>query len=410
MRAECPVSGGPGHSSRVGTIAAAVPTPTDHLRTLRGLATEAGLRRVHLLAWRDLDDEHAGGSEVHASTVARLWAEAGIDVTMRTSASGRCPPVAVRDGYRVIRRGGRYLVFPRAALAEAIRPGGRDGLVEIWNGVPFLSPIWNRGPRAIWLHHFHAEMWQMMLPEPVASVGALLERRIAPPFYRRSPIVTLADSSRAELIDELGFDPAMVSVVPPGVGPSFRPGGTRSPVPLVVALGRLAPVKRWPMLVDALVEVKRQCPELEAVIVGDGPDRPVLEARVAAAGASGWLQLPGRLPDEQVIDLYQRAWVLAASSAREGWGMTITEAAACGTPAVATDISGHRDAMTDGVTGLLVDERHLADGIQRVLSDPSLRDRLGVTARARAAELTWEATAIGTLRVLADDVRRRRPR
>ena len=254
----------------------AVPTPADDLFTLRELAQEAGLRRVHMLAWRDLEDDDAGGSEVHASTIARLWSEAGIDVTMRTSTVKRRPPEVVRDGYRVLRRANRYLVFPRAALAEAVRPGARDGLIEIWNGMPFLSPLWNRGPRAVWLHHFHAEMWQMMLPEPLASIGALIERRIAPPFYRSSPIVTLAESSREELVRVLGFDRALVNVVPPGVDPAFHPGGERSPVPLVVALGRLAPVKRWPLLLDALLEVKRAHPTLEAVIVGDGPQRAEL--------------------------------------------------------------------------------------------------------------------------------------
>jgi glycosyltransferase involved in cell wall biosynthesis len=375
---------------------------------MRELAEEAGLRRIHLLAWRDLDDDDAGGSEVHASNVARLWAEAGIDVTMRTSAAQQRPPIALRDGYRVVRRGNRYLVFPRAAVAEALRPGARDGLIEIWNGMPFFSPIWNRGPRAIWLHHFHAEMWQMMLPEPLASFGALVERRIAPPFYRHSPIVTLADSSREELIRHLGFDAAMVSVVPPGIDRAFSSGGESSAVPLVVALGRLAPVKRWHLLVDALLEVKASHPALEAVIVGEGPERAALEARIAAANATSWLRLPGRLPDAEVIDLYRRAWVLAASSAREGWGMTITEAAACGTPAVATDIAGHRDAMADGVTGFLTDERGLAAGIESVVRDDELRARLGQAARARAAELTWESTAVETLRVLAKDAIRRR--
>ena len=56
------------------------------------LAASAGLRRIHLLSWRDLEDVEAGGSEVHASTVARLWAEAGVDVTLRTSyAQGHAP-------------------------------------------------------------------------------------------------------------------------------------------------------------------------------------------------------------------------------------------------------------------------------------------------------------------------------
>jgi glycosyltransferase involved in cell wall biosynthesis len=250
----------------------------------------------------------------------------------------------------------------------------------------------------------------MMLPEPVASFGALLERRVAPPLYRRSPIVTLAESSRDELVEHLGFDRSMVSVVPPGIDPAFSPGGARSPFPLVVALGRLVPVKRWHVLVDSLLEVKARHPALEAVIVGEGPERAALEARIAAGGASSWLGLPGRLPDADVIDLYRRAWLLAASSAREGWGMTITEAAACGTPAVATDISGHRDAMVDGVTGMLVDERGLAAGIDRVVRDDALRTRLGDAARDRAAALTWENTAIETLRVLADDANHRRHR
>ncbi|MEJ7584539.1 MAG: hypothetical protein WKF43_10750 [Acidimicrobiales bacterium] len=116
------------------------PSSVDVRATLGDIAERAGLARVHLLAWRDLDDDEAGGSEVHAANVARLWSEAGIDVVMRTSAARGRPARASRDGYEVIRRAGRYTVFPRAAAAEATRRHGRcDGLVEIWNGMPFFS-------------------------------------------------------------------------------------------------------------------------------------------------------------------------------------------------------------------------------------------------------------------------------
>ncbi|MCU1346827.1 MAG: putative glycosyl transferase, partial [Acidimicrobiia bacterium] len=130
---------------------------------LGDVAAIAGLRAIHFLAWRDLDDPEAGGSEVHAAQVARRWAEAGIDVTMRTSYAPNRPSHGARDGYRVIRKAGRYLVFPRAVASEISgRMGPRDGLVEIWNGVPFLSPIWTRGPRMVWLHHVHGEMWHQV--------------------------------------------------------------------------------------------------------------------------------------------------------------------------------------------------------------------------------------------------------
>jgi glycosyltransferase involved in cell wall biosynthesis len=251
-------------------------------------------------------------------------------------------------------------------------------------------------------------MWQMMLPAPLAAVGNLVERRLAPPFYRRTPIVTLSESSRHELVHELGFSPDRVTVVPPGIDPVFSPAGEKAPTPLLVAVGRLAPVKRFHLLVDALVALRADHPDLEAVIVGEGQERPALEARIAAAGATGWIHLPGRVVESELVDLYRRAWAVTSASAREGWGMTITEAAACATPAVVTRISGHSDAVVDGETGLLADVGDLGPALGRLLADPDLRARLSAGAAAHAARYTWAATAEGTLQVLADDAIRRR--
>lgn len=377
---------------------------------LGDLAAEGGLRRVSMLAWRDLDDPEAGGSEVHASTVARLWAEAGIEVTMRTSFAAGKPQMSWRNGYRVIRKAGRYMVFPRAAFSEMMGwHGGRDGLVEIWNGMPFFSPVWARTPHITFLHHIHAEMWDMTLPPRLARAGRILEARVAPPFYRRTPIVTLSSSSKQELVEEMGFRERLVHVVPPGIDPRFSPGGRKSPNPLVVAVGRLVPVKRFDLLVDALAEVKPRHPGLEAVIVGEGYRREELESKIHEHAAERWLHLPGHVSDGELIDLYRRAWTVASTSAREGWGMTITEAAACGTPAIATRIAGHLDAVDDGRSGLLVDgHAQTVAALDAVLGDTGLRARLSEGARARARRFTWAATARGTLEVLAAEAIRRR--
>jgi glycosyltransferase involved in cell wall biosynthesis len=370
---------------------------------LGDIAAEAGLQRVSMLAWRDLDDAEAGGSELHAANIAALWAEAGIEVTMRTSFAAGHPQVSWRDGYRVIRKAGRYLVFPRAAFSEMMGwHGGRDGLVEIWNGMPFFSPLWSRTAHVTWLHHVHAEMWQMTLPPRLAAFGNLLESRVAPPLYHRTPIVTLSESSKHELVHDLGFRADRVSVVAPGIDAHYTPGSTKSETPLVVAVGRLVPVKQFDVVVDALVKLKREQPALEAVIVGEGYCREDLMAQIHAASAERWISLPGRIGEDEKVELYRRAWVLVSASAREGWGMTITEAAACGTPAVATNVPGHSDAVVDGVTGLLADGPDaFRRAIELVLRDGELRARLATAARHHAARYTWAATARGTLEVLA---------
>ena len=225
------------HGSRSGGGAAPL-ARSDAIAKIGDIAAAAGLHRIHVLAWRDVADVEAGGSELHAAAVARLWAEAGIEVTMRTSYAQGAPPESRRGGYRVIRKAGRYLVFPRGAVAELTgRHGRRDGLVEIWNGVPWLTPLWAARPegdvaaprpRADVGHGAAAPTWP--------ALGEAIERRVAPPIYRRQAIVTLSESSRQELVDQLGLGsdrgsrscpPASTPASPPG--PPARPARSSSP-------------------------------------------------------------------------------------------------------------------------------------------------------------------------------------
>lgn len=359
------------------------------------------IRRVRMLAWRDLDDPEAGGSELHADRVASRWAEAGLDVELRTSMVAGEAREIERHGYHVVRWGGRYEVFPQVASeAYRFRAHRPDAVVDIWNGMPFFSPLWFRGPRLAVLHHVHAEMWRMALKPLAASVGDAVERHVAPIAYRGTPVATLSSSSRDEIITELGLPAGHVHVVTPGVDPRFTPGGRRGAEPLVLAVGRLVPVKRYHILFRALAEARALVPTLRAVIVGEGYERPRLEAVRRELGAEEWIELPGHLEDRALLALYRSAWLVASSSLREGWGMTLTEGAACSTPAVATAIAGHRDAVVDRETGLLVADGELARAIAEVLSDDALRARLGRAARARAQHLSWEKTAASLFALL----------
>ncbi len=373
---------------------------TEQLDQLVADLIERGVRRVHVLAWRDLDDRDAGGSEVHADEFMRRWAERGLEVLHRTSAAVGLPAIDHRNGYRVVRRGSRYSVFPRTVASELTgRMGPYDALVEIWNGVPWFSPVWCRKPRITVFHHVHGPMWDQVMPGPLAPAGRFLESRMAPPLYRPGLTVTPSEATRDDLL-ELGFRSDRVLAYPNGVDPRFSPGGAKAITPTIIAVGRLAPVKRFDRVIDAALIARRRAPTLEVDIVGGGPLRDELQRLIDAAGASDWIRLRGRVSHDELVSMYRRAWVVMSGSIAEGWGLSLTEGAACGTPSVATDIRGHRSSVLDGTSGVLTRPHALGETVGDVLTDPDRLAELRRGALRWASSLSWDASALGVTSAL----------
>ena len=278
-------------------LTAPTPLPT---RRFRQLVEESGLTRVHLLAWRDLADPEAGGSEVHADKVAQAWAGAGLDVTLRTAAAAG--PARVRQAQRLLRRAqGR----PLHRLSRAPRCPARSA-------APARATGWSRSgtacrssprsghacPRIVFLHHVHAEMWRMVLPPKLAKIGETIEfqRRAAvlPPHPDRHAVRV---QPRRDRRAARSCPPQNVTVVPPGIDPMYSPGAAaRSPHPLVVAVGRLVPVKRPAELDlraarDQEVGPRRSKPSSSARATSGTPSRrrsgPPAPQRLAAPARAG---------------------------------------------------------------------------------------------------------------------------
>jgi glycosyltransferase involved in cell wall biosynthesis len=387
-----------------GDAAAALAAAADRLRS-------SGVVRVESYAWRDFDDAEAGGSELHADEIFRRWATVGVEIVHRTSSIDE-PREFERHGYRVIQRGGRYDVFPRVALRQLVRRRPSDtATIEIWNGVPWFTPIWAPARRVVWMHHVHRDMWDEALPRPLDALGRFVETRFAPLFYRRSRFATLSESS-ADEIERLGIDRDRLTVIPPGVHERFTPDETRRAAhPHVAVVGRLAPVKRQRLALDALAEARRSVPDLTIDLVGDGPDRALVEEWIAEHDASSWVDLRGRVSDEELVEVYRRAWLVVSASHAEGWGMSLTEGAACATPCVATDIAGHRGSCLAGETGVLVpDPDAMGEAIATLLRDDDRRRRMGAAAVEHARGLSWTAVAARQLDLLATTVAHSRER
>lgn len=373
-------------------------------------AKELGIHHITVLAFRDSIDHAAGGSEVYVDSVLQEWAQAGLDVLLRTVSAPGESSHQERDGYKIHRDGGRLTGVPKITVEAATRRLAKtDAVVEVWNGIPFWVPLWWRGPRAVVLHHLHDKLWDAFFPAPFDRLGSFVERKVAPLAYRGAPVATLSESGRDDLITRTPLRPAKVNVIAPGVGAEFT--DTDMPIeegetPLIISVGRLTSAKRFDVLIDAVDNLRRDIQDLHLVIIGEGPERENLQTLIESRGLQDTVHLAGRVSQDELVGWYRRAWIAASASVSEGWGMTLTEAAACGTPVVATDIVGHRDAVAAGA-GILVDsELEFESAFRKLLSDSQYRHRLAQEATS-ARELTWERTAANLLNLVVKDAARR---
>ncbi|MEL7061228.1 MAG: glycosyltransferase family 4 protein [Acidobacteriota bacterium] len=349
---------------------------------------------VLILNWRGPGDPAGGGAEVYLEYVARGLVAAGHRVTWLCGGQAAGKPLELPAGLHVQRHGGRLSIFPRAALAYLRDFRKRvDLVIESVHGVPFLSCAYARVPKILLVHHVHREIFQHELPAPAAWLGRSLEATI-PRLYRHDWFVAVSDSTRDELAT-LGVAADRLAIVHNGLDADrFRPG-SRAERPTVLCLGRLKRYKSVDTLVQAAARWRRHGLDVHTVIAGDGPHRAALE-RLATELDVDRVTFTGAVDEEAKVRLLQQAHVVVQPSLKEGWGMTVIEANACGTPVVAAAVAGLRDSVRDGETGLLVppgDPEALAAGVRSLFETPQRRAALGENAQRWAARFTWDRTA-----------------
>jgi glycosyltransferase involved in cell wall biosynthesis len=358
---------------------------------------------VLFLNWRDTSNPEGGGSEVYVERVAAGLAARGRPVTLFCAAHRGAPADERVGDVRVVRRGGRLTVYLHAWWAHLTgRLGRHEVVVDVQNGLPFLSVLWCRKPVVVLVHHVHREQWRVVLPALQARVGWWVESRLAPRLYRRARYVAVSDATRRELVG-LGVRAQAISVVHNGmVPPGPAAAVARTPYPSICVLGRLVPHKRVELALEAAARIRSHLPGLRVRVVGQGYWEPRLRETVARLGLGDAVELLGWLDEDAKQQVLASSWVLAMPSLKEGWGLAVLEAAASGTPTIAFRAAGGlRESVVHGSTGLLADDpdeftRHLA----WVLLNRHLRQRLGDAARAHAARFTWSQTVAGFAEVL----------
>jgi glycosyltransferase involved in cell wall biosynthesis len=347
--------------------------------------------RILLLNWRDHLSPRAGGAELLTYEVGRRLVERGHELTWFTSRPEGQPERETIDGISILRRGSETTT--RLHARRALGEGRYDLVVEEVNTLPYFAPLWARRPVLFFINQLAREVWWYEAPKPVAALGWLSEP-VYLQAYRRTPTITISDSTRRDL-RRLGLR-GSIDVMPMAVNTApvaeLQP---KSPAGRLLAIGRLAPSKRYDHAIEALAELRRTHGDASLTILGEGRERERLETQARALGVAAAVHLRGRVEEAEKTRLLTELDILVGTSAREGWGLTVTEAAVRGTPSVVYDIPGFRDSVLDGGTGLLTPPKPsaLAAGVRRLLDDPNLYERLRAEAWRHAQELDWERTA-----------------
>jgi len=369
-------------------------------------------RRLHIvvLDYRDIHHPEAGGAEVYVNEIFQRIAARGHRVTLLC---GRYRGAASEDrigDLRVLRSGNTATVnftAARGALALA-RAEPVDIFVESICKLPFLLPLLTRKPVLPVVHHLfgHTIFYQL---NPLVASYAWLYEKLIPLCYRGVRSVAVSESTARDLVDR-GLRDSHIDVVHNGVDWSRYQLNGAAPTgesPLLVYLGRLKRYKQLDVVLRAFAQVRKEMPALRLAFVGRGDDQSRLEALARSLGVATAVTFTGFVSEEEKLKWLRRATAVVYPSPKEGWGLSAIEAAACGTPVLASDSQGLRDAVRNDVTGFLIPHRDVgawARRIVEIVADAALRARLSAAAREWARRFDWDIEADKMRRIIEEVV------
>tara|TARA_B100000029_G_scaffold389840_1_gene386338 strand:- start:36173 stop:37288 length:1116 start_codon:yes stop_codon:yes gene_type:complete len=365
--------------------------------------------RILIINWRDIRNPEAGGAEIHLHQTFTRIVALNHEVTLLCSKFPGAKDLDKIDGIEIIRYGGKW-TFNITALwyyRKYLVNREFDILIEDINKIPFFLPLFSKKPRVmVLLHHLFGKNFYRETNLLFATYLYFMEWLI-PRVYQHCCFEVVSESCRDELFQK-GIPLDNINVVYNGLDVAFKRVSNNfedKDPNLVVYLGRLKKYKNVDHLIQAMVIVREQVPEVRLIIGGTGDQRESLEKLVWSKNLEEIVSFTGYVSESEKIGLLTRASVAAYPSNKEGWGITVIEANACGTPVVATEVPGLSEAVLDGETGVLTplaDPNAMAEGLIRLLNNRRERERLAQNAIVRSRLYDWDNTAQKTVEIIGE--------
>lgn len=353
---------------------------------------------ILFLNWKDASHPSAGGAEILTDVLATSIATTS-HVTYFTSSYPRAASREQYHGYTIVRRGNLYTTYVWAYIWWILhgRYTGWDYIIDQVHGFPFFSILYPNHPRVVTLvMEVAGSLWQNTTGTTVRTLGKILEF-LWLRLYRTHPIITISPSTKQELLSR-GIPSEDISVIPMFSSIHCDKIPEKDSVPTLLVIGRIAPVKRITDAIDVYTIARKTIPTLRLVIIGKTD-------KTYASYEAEVMQKVVHDPNITVIkngsEKEKRAWLershlLLMTSQKEGYGLVILEAAACGTPAIGYRIAGIQDAILDQKTGILVpqnDPQLLAASICEIVTNTARYTDMQQAAFNHANSLSAEHTS-----------------
>lgn len=336
------------------------------------------MANIVVFHWRDYTHPEQGGSTTSMTNVAEGLVKAGHTVTwLCEKHSQTVPHTEVHNGITYIRTGNKYTQYITAPLYFLKHlKHNTDLIIEDYDAWPYLTPLLHTN---VFIHfgHIQNEEWIMEFGPFVGPILRFFAHNLLRLVYKKQNFITVSESSVQSLF-LLGITPKNATIIPVGIDDiMFTDHIPKKPSDKIICCtpGRLKSHKRVDISINLVASYNKNRnsteKEVHFDIIGGGNHEPYLRQLVKELDAEKYIHFHGKASDEVKRDLLARAHLHLQCSKREGWGMTVIEAACQGAPTLCVDIPGLRDSVSTDTGYLARDVDELFTLFPKIITDIS---------------------------------------
>lgn len=361
--------------------------------------------RILILNWRDIKNPDAGGAEIYTHEVSKRLVKNGNNVTIFCSLYPYAKSREVINNVEIIRQGKSWTVQLYAYKWYKKNSEKFDLIIDQINTIPFFTPLYIKNKNKFaFFHQLCRNVWWYETIFPFNLIGYLLEPLYLK-IYKNIPVITVSESTKRDLI-KYGHKKENISICPEGLNFQFL---NKLPIkeknPTIIFVGRLTSSKRPEDAILSFFLVSQKFPKANLWIIGQGKRtyKEKLMKLVKKFNLTEKVKFYGFVSQKKKLDLMKRAHILIVTSVKEGWGLIVTEAAACGTPSVVYNVDGLRDSVKNNKTGIICDVNSpgdLSNKVIKLLSNKEEYKRLQINAWQWSKEFSWDKTTYEFERII----------